>query len=130
MPEAGTYVAIVLAVAGVLCAAMLAAVITWTAGAHRALTAQTRLDQAVASLRAADTKAARARRKAVAAGVDEPPQQGPRVVHGGVAAPGHGAEAEASDPETGPADGPPLHQTAVMVPCQSRAAMSRATRMR
>jgi hypothetical protein len=62
--------AIVLAVAGVLCAAMLAAVITWTAGAHRARTAQTRLDQAVASLRAADTKAARARRKAVAAGVD------------------------------------------------------------
>lgn len=62
--------AIVLAVAGVLCAAMLAAVITWAAGAHRARTAQTRLDQAVASLSAADTKAARARRKAVAAGVD------------------------------------------------------------
>lgn len=61
---------ILLAVAGVLCAAMLATVITWTAGAHRARTAETRLDQAVASLRAADTKAARARRKAVAAGVD------------------------------------------------------------
>lgn len=61
---------ILLAVAGVLCAAMLATVITWTAGAHRAHTAETRLDQAVASLRAADTKAARARRKAVAAGVD------------------------------------------------------------
>lgn len=62
--------AILLAVAGVLCAAMLAAVITWAAGAHRARTAETRLDQAVASLRAADTKAARARRKAIAAGVD------------------------------------------------------------
>lgn len=61
---------ILLAVAGVLCAAMLATVITWAAGAHRARTAETRLDQAVASLRAADTKAARARRKAVAAGVD------------------------------------------------------------
>lgn len=61
---------ILLAVAGVLCAAMLATVITWTAGAHRAHTAETRLDQAVASLSAADTKAARARRKAVAAGVD------------------------------------------------------------
>lgn len=60
---------IVLAVAGVLCAAMLATVITWAAGAHRARTVQTRLDQAVASLRAADTKATRARRKAVAAGV-------------------------------------------------------------
>ncbi len=61
---------ILLAVAGVLCAAMLAAVITWAAGAHRAHTAETRLDQAVASLRAADTKATRARRKAIAAGVD------------------------------------------------------------
>lgn len=61
---------ILLAVAGVLCAAMLATVITWTAGAHRARTAETRLDQAVASLRAADTKATQARRKAVAAGVD------------------------------------------------------------
>jgi hypothetical protein len=62
--------AILLAVAGVLCAATLAAAITWTAGAHRAHTAETRLDQAVASLRAADTKATQARRKAVAAGVD------------------------------------------------------------
>lgn len=61
---------ILLAVAGVLCAAMLATVITWAAGAHRARTAETRLDQAVASLRAADTKATQARRKAVAAGVD------------------------------------------------------------
>lgn len=59
-----------MAVAAVLCAAMLATVITWAAGAHRARTAETRLDQAVASLSAADTKAARARRKAVAAGVD------------------------------------------------------------
>ena len=62
--------AILLAVAGVLCAAMLATVIAWAAGTHRARTAETRLDQAVASLRAADTKATRARRKAVAAGVD------------------------------------------------------------
>lgn len=61
---------ILLAVAGVLCAAMLATVITWTAGAHRARTAETRLDQAVASLSAADTKATQARRKAIAAGVD------------------------------------------------------------
>lgn len=61
---------ILLAVAGVLCAAMLATVITWAAGTHRARTAETRLDQAVASLRAADTKATQARRKAVAAGVD------------------------------------------------------------
>lgn len=62
--------AILLAVAGVVCAAMLAAAITWTAGAHRARTAETRLDQAVASLSAADTKATQARRKAIAAGVD------------------------------------------------------------
>lgn len=61
---------ILLAVAGVLCAAMLATVITWAACTHRARTAETRLDQAVASLRAADTKATQARRKAVAAGVD------------------------------------------------------------
>lgn len=61
---------ILLAVAGVLCAAMLATVITWAAGAHRARTAETRLDQAVASLSAADTKATQARRKAIAAGVD------------------------------------------------------------
>ncbi|MFR0619902.1 hypothetical protein ACLUWU_07190 [Bifidobacterium thermophilum] len=62
--------AILLAVAGVLCAAMLATVITWAAGAHRARTAETRLDQTVASLSAADTKATQARRKAIAAGVD------------------------------------------------------------
>lgn len=62
---------IMMAVAAVLCAAMLATVIAWAAGTHRARTAQTRLDQAVASLRAADTKAATARRKAVAAGVGE-----------------------------------------------------------
>lgn len=62
---------IMMAVAAVLCAAMLATVIAWAAGTHRACTAQTRLDQAVASLRAADTKAATARRKAVAAGVGE-----------------------------------------------------------
>ncbi len=62
---------IMMAVAAVLCAAMLATVIAWAAGTHRARTAQTRLDQAVASLRAADTKAATARRKAVAAGIGE-----------------------------------------------------------